>query len=468
MAATVNLRAFPYSKQVDCPHCHQQLTIYDPDGSEYVVCSACNSYCKFTQKGDLQFHEHVQRIRYDHLLEIGNEGELFGDRYKVLAYLEKKEGGTEYEWQEYMLYNYTKGYAFLAVFAGHWNFIAGIQHFPELKDAKLDGGAAVLNNVEYLEYNRYSPVITALKGEFDWDVYEERILAREFISPPFMLVREKNKKNEQIVDWYLGQYIEPEVIAAAFKVPMEKFPERTDIGENQPNPHKKRWQQSFRMSIAALLILVVIEAFFGIIRPNHTILSKSLSLTLPPPKIDSTKRDTTRRDTGLNAVASPYVGTNGNFEFAPLRTPSFTIAQGPGALDFDLSAPVDNNWFEATIELVREKDNLTWDFSRELDYYHGYDDGESWSEGSTSETVTIDDVPAGKYHINIYPYAGTQLMDQMTITVTSNVMLWQNLLITILLLCIVPLAFWYFQRRYEVSRWMSSDFSPYKKTMTDD
>jgi hypothetical protein len=475
MAATVNLRAFPYATQVSCPHCHQQITLYDPDGSEYVVCDSCNSYCLCTDKSHLQVHQSVQPIKYEHILEIGNQGTLYGTPYKVLAYLEKKEAGTEYEWQEYMLYSFTKGYAFLAVYCGHWSFIAGVQHFPEIADTNLSEGVAYLNDVEYLEYNRYSPVITALKGEFDWDICAERILAREFINPPFMLVREKNKKNEQIIDWYFGQYIEPKEIADAFNIPIEKFPERTDIGAIQPNRHKKRWGQSLRMSIAALALMVIVQVFFGFSRGTQTIINKSVDLSLPPPKPDSTKRDTAKhdttvRDTGINAIInnSAYQPPNGNYEYQSLRTSTFTIYSGPAPVDIDLSAPLDNNWFEATVELVNEKTNETWDVSQEFEYYSGYEDGESWSEGSNSATVTLDDIPRGTYHINIYPYAGSPTMSSMNLAVTANVILWQNLLITTLLLCIVPLIFWYLQRRYEVNRWMASDFSPYNKPTSSD
>jgi len=470
MAATINLRAFAYATDVTCPHCHKPVTLYDPDGSEYVVCSECYSYCRYVDKNHLQFQQTLQPIKYEHVLEIGNQGTLYGTQYKVLAYIEKKEGGTDYDWREYMLYSYTKGYAFLAEYNGHWSFIAGIQHFPELANAVLVDGVASLNNVDYLEYNRYSPVITTLKGEFDWDIYDERIWAREFVSPPYMLVREKDKKNEQVIDWYLGEYIEPKVIAEAFKVSMDKFPERTDIGANQPNKHKKRWQQSLRMSTAAFVLVVIIQVIFGFSRQTQVIMNKSAALTLPPQKQDSTGHDSTRRDTGLNAILtqSALPSANGNFEFQPLRTSTFTIYKGPAPVDIDLSAPLSNNWFEATVEMVNEKTNETWDVTQEFEYYSGYEDGEGWSEGSTSTSVTLDDIPPGRYHLNIYPYSGSAAVSEMNIAVTANVILWQDLLITILLLCVAPLIFWYLQRRYEVSRWMSSDYSPYNKTTSSD
>ncbi len=458
--ATVNLKAFPEPKQLYCPHCAKPVTLYDPEGSEYLVCPSCNYYLHYIDHQHLQSQYSIAPIKYEHILDPGSIGTLKGTEYKVLAYMEKREAGTAYDWREYMLYSFTKGYAFLAEYNGHWSFIAGMQHFPELKDAMLDGTAATLNDVDYLEFNRYTPEITALTGEFDWDAYDEKISAREFVSAPWMLVREKNKTNPKIIDWYLGEYITPQEIADGFKITTEKFPEQADIGANQPNPTRKKYLQTLRISIAAAVIMVVIQVLCAVLRPSQTIMSRSVPL-LPPPVA---KTDSARKDSAAATSSLP----GGTYEFQPQRTSSFIISNGPAPLDVYLSDQIDNNWMEATVELVSEKDNQTWDVSQEIEYYHGYEDGDSWSEGSTNGTITIDDVPPGTYHLNIYPYAGMAAAQDIDMVVTANVILWQNIIVTLLVLALAPLAFWYFQRRFEVNRWMNSDFSPYNKSTSSD
>ncbi len=481
MAATVNLRTFPEPKQFECPHCHTQVTLYDPLGSEYVVCTGCLSYCRVMHLDHLQVQQGVQGIKYDQVIPVGKVGTLRDTPYKVIAYMEKKELAAGYEWCEYMLYSYTKGYAFLAEYDGHWTFIAGKQHFPEeLKDASVVGSIATLGEADYQEYNRYTPVITALTGEFDWDAYEERVLTREFINPPWLAVREENK-NERAVDWYLGEYMEPGEIAAAFDIPMDDFPETEDIGANQPNPYGDRWRQTLRISIAAAVLVILLQLLFGFFKQTQVTINKPIAITLSPNTIrninkrDSTLHDSLKRDSigrvasgsyiaGGSTYVPDYFNPNGNYEFQPVRTASFTIDHGPAPVEIDLGEPLDNNWFEATVELVSEKDNQTWDVTKSIEYYHGYDDGESWTEGSNESSAVIDNVPAGKYHLNIYPYAGTAMLTNISVNVTANVTLWQNIIITILLLSILPLVFWFLARRYEVRRWMNSDFSPYKKT----
>jgi len=464
MPATIGLKAFPYSQNLDCPSCHKSITVYDTAGSDYVVCDVCNAYHKLIGTTLLQKQHTVPPIANKPLIAIGSQGTLRDTPYKVLGYMEKKEADTEYQWREYMLYSYTKGYAFLAEYDGHWSFIAGKDHFPEVANAKDDGLAVEIDDTDYAMYNQYSPIITALIGEYDWDVYEERVHTKEFIHPPFLLVQEQDKKSKKI-DWYLGEYLEPEEIAKGFNVDPGSFPEKIDIGANQPNPYKKRWVESVWLTIIAAIILIGIQVALMVSRPGSVIMNKSVSLDLMPPPIDTAKHDTTKLDSIKYASTSTNYSApaNGNYEFKPLRTSSFYI-NGPAPVDVDLYAPVDNNWFEATVELVSDKDNQTWDVSKEIEYYHGYEDGESWSEGSNSESVSLYDIPAGKYHLNFYPYGGTSAIDHVDIKVRANVILWQNILITLLLLCLYPLFCWYMNRRYEVNRWMGNYYSPYTKT----
>jgi hypothetical protein len=464
--ATENLKKFPDPLQVYCPHCAKPVTLFDPQGSEYLVCCECWSYLRWNpDKQSLLNKQTLAEIHWEHILDPGSVGTLKGEEYKVLAYIEKKESGTEYEWREYMLWSYKKGYAFLAEYNGHWSFIAGIQHFPELKDVLLNSGSAFLGEDEYKEFNRYTPVITALKGEFDWDVYGERISAREFICPPFMLVREKNTHNPSIVDWYLGEYITADEIADAFKISKEKFPEEADIGANQPNPSRTRFQQTLRISVVAAILMAVIQIICAIAKPEQVLMERQVGMLLPPPKKDTTKKDSAKVDSSLLVAYSAQ--PSATYEFLPQRTESFAINSGPAPVDVHIMAPVSNNWAESTVELVSEKDNQTWDVTKEIDYYYGVDDGDSWSEGSTDATITVDNVPAGKYHLNIYSYSGAPDLNHIRLTVTANVILWQNILITLLVLALAPLAFWYFQRRFEVNRWMNSDFSPYNKGTND-
>lgn len=488
MAATIKLSSFPFSEEITCPHCFKKVTVYDPSGSEYYVCNGCHFYLhKSATNSNIMTMQQVPKPKSDPLIPIGATGTLMQLPYKMIAYMEKQEVGTEYTWREYMLYNYSKGYAFLAEYDGHWTLIAGIDHYPELAQATVTSDDATCNGVEYLVFNKYVPKINGLTGEYDWDVFEERIRATEYVNPPYLFVKEQNNRNRSIVDYYHGTYLDAKEIASAFNIDISNFPDKLGVGANEPSPWRYKWPKVFKMSGIIAIVVMLIQLAIVFLKPETVLLDQNFTLSpQQTEKPDSAKRtpvaspvqtgqtDSTVKSAAIadilkaqaDSLAQANSNTsasdrNGNFELKPFKTASFNVEHGPAPLQFDISSPVDNNWFEANIELVNEKDNQTWTVGKEVDYYHGYEDGDSWSEGSVTEDVLLSGIPEGRYHMNIYPYAGYKYTNGMSIKVTENVTLWRNVLLTLLVLCLYPLFVWYMRRRFEMKRWMMSDYSPF-------
>ena len=451
MAATTNLKQFPHPIQQECPQCHTHITIYDPVGSEMVVCTGCHAYLHYTGSKYV-VKNHVQAIQYDPVLPLGTEGILKNIAYKVIGYMEKREVETGYEWREYMLYSFVEGYAFLAEYNGNWLLVAGKKHYPIL-DSLIDYGDddISVDGQSYMLYNKYAPDITALIGEYDWDVLEERIKASEYILPPTMVVKEENIR-EHRTDYYWGRSITADEIAAAFNIPPDNFPYKAEVGACELSPYRKRWFDMIKVTGILVVIVMAIQILLLVLKPEKNLLDSSFNFG---PQT-------------LNASDSLKNLNEGMYEMKSFKTPSFVVDNSSAPLDIDFSSPVDNNWFESTIELVNEKDNQTWDLTKEIEYYHGYEDGENWSEGSTDGSATVSSIPAGKYHLNVYPYAGASTINQMNIKVTESEVLWRNILVTVLLLLIYPLYCWYRYYKFETQRWAISDYSPYKKSSSND
>jgi hypothetical protein len=66
-----------------------------------------------------------------------------------------------------------------------------------------------------------------------------------------------------------------------------------------------------------------------------------------------------------------------------------------------LYSNVDNSWANVELSLINEKTNETEYTSKDIEEYHGYEDGESWSEGSKNEEFNFCGVAPGKYHFTI-------------------------------------------------------------------
>ncbi|MDR6941554.1 DUF4178 domain-containing protein [Mucilaginibacter pocheonensis] len=434
--ATINLNAFPYSDEVACPKCKNIVTLYDPEGSEYIVCTSCHSFIRFIANDTLVIQKYAPPVNQQPVIRLGSVGFFRGYDFKVIGYIEKKEKAAGYAWREYILYNYEKGYANFAEYDGHWTFVAGKEFYPSLE--KLSDRS--WNFIEYEEneynlFNKYTAMTTALIGEFDWDILFEQAKTSEFVAPPNIVYKEQDKPGTSTADFYLGKYAEPAEIAEAFKIDINLFPQKVGIGANQPSVHAKRWLAVGKI-VPVLVILVALVGFAAsVIKPELQVMDNDYFIVS-----DSTKVN----------------------EFKPFITPSFELKDNSSALDFLIKSDIDNNWLETTVVLVNEKNNQSWEVTESIEYYHGYEAGESWTEGSQEANVLLSDIPNGKYHLNIYPASGDTTNKNIHINILANPVIWRNVWVTILLLCLYPLYAWYRMRNYEKQRWMNSDYSPYE------
>lgn len=436
--ATVNLKSFLLPEEAACPQCKHLITLHDPAGSEYCVCPSCNSFIRFIADDLAKVQKQAPPPKNKLVIPIGTEGVLKGTVYKVIAYFEKKEKGKPYSWREYMLYNYEKGYANLAEYDGHWNFVAGKNFYPGLDGlGKNDWDFIEYDGIEYAKFNKYTAVITALTGEFDWDPTSEKPRTTEFIAPPYIIYKELFGAGSNQAELYLGEYTEVEEIAEAFKIDIARFPGKVGIGANEFSVHYSRWYTVSRVTVLLILGLLAIQLLVIFAKPQNVLMDTEYSIL----------RDTTKITE----------------DFKPFATPAFTVNDESSALEIELSAGVENNWLEASVVLINEQTNQTWEVTEAVEYYHGYEDGEKWSEGSRETTVVLSSIPKGNYHLNVYPASGEPFRHSMHLKVTSNLTLWLNLFLTCLALCIYPLYCWIRMRNFEKQRWMNSDYSPYEE-----
>lgn len=432
--ATINLKSFPQPEVIDCPKCQYNITLYDPEGSEYCACPKCYAFIRFNDQDTAVVQSQLPTIINLPVISVGSKGVINDIEFIVIGYVIKKERASEYYWREYLLYNYEKGYANLAEYDGHWIFVGGEAFYPELaKLTSRNWDFIDFEGNEYNVFNKYYTQTVSLIGEYDWNLLDEKMHISEFIAPPCIIYKEQTKVGTGDANFYLGSYMEPAEVASAFKADIEQFPERVGIGANQPSKHAERWFAILRSTPYLIIITALLGFIIAIINPSKTVLD------------------------GDYGMVADTIYT----EYKAFATPSFQITNSSSALEFLVHADVDNSWMEANIVLVNEESNQTWEVTESVEYYHGYEGGESWTEGSKNAEVLLSAIPEGKYHLNIYPASGGLLNNSIHITVTENPILWRNLVVTLLLLLLYPLYCWYRMRNYEKRRWMNSSHSPY-------
>jgi hypothetical protein len=331
----------------------------------------------------------------------------------------------------------------LAEYQGHWLLISLARHHPEIKGARpfvANRWEDETNNRKYKLWHRYRPVIRDAQGEFDWNILnDERLKIQEFMAPPYQLSSEQEPGEAPV--WYVAEYVEPEYVAAAFGLSVVDLPERFGIGSAQlpPSPN---WPRLLHLAVWAGLALLALQLVLLAVRGPEQVLNQSFALPEPV------------------AVA----GSSQTMQM--LTSQSFTLARTT-ALEINLNVPhLNNHWAEVTASLVNEQTGRGYEFTRSIEYYQGYEGGEHWTEGGTDAQATLSHVPAGRYHLNLYPTldagAGS---DNLVAVVETSTPLWSNFWLALLAVLALPILVGWRQYNFESSRWQQSEFNPYP---TDD
>ncbi|WP_400193969.1 DUF4178 domain-containing protein [Hymenobacter sp. B81] len=423
------------SAQLTCPKCHADLTYYDPEHSIFFACPKCRSLVHGRDGKNPKVLHHFSNESVPQVLPLGATGQLpDGLTYRVLGYTARHEAkSAAYRWGEYVLFSPPNHYAQLAVFEGHWTFIKPANrefriHQPQTYDAHITEDGR-----RYDIYNRYSPRVPFAVGEFDWDVTtDEKLKVAEFIAPPYMLVQERGASS---VDWYCAEHMEREQVAVAFGLDAAQLPPRQGVGALQPPPAEAYWRTLLGFALVVAFAAIVAQLTLLQARPFRELLHATYF---------------TQPDTARAAPAG---------QLAPIITPAFEV-HGPTALEVEVDVSVNNQWLELPVTLVNESSGQYFEFTKNIEYYHGYEGGENWSEGSTRGSAVLARVPAGRYHLNLYPVSETVQPLTLQLRVVENTALPSNLILLLLLVFAYPVGLYAWRRYHEQQRWANSDYGP--------
>ncbi len=413
----------PPPGRVTCDQCKRSLPLVAHAQTRYVACGPCKILY------DLARPEGPEIIR--RFLEasaptipLGRKGRLKGIVYQVIGYLHRRESGPDYRWNEYVLFNPLHGYAFLSQYNGHWNYLVPTHQHPDVphhtRDFEFEGEA-------YALFAKYKAHTLYAEGEFHWDLLDDQANVEEFVAPPLMLIRERSPDG---IEWFRGEYTEPKEVWTAF-APPGLPPEKIGVAPSQTLPGHVRESTLKWMTAAALVLLLGLQVW--------------LSLT-------------TREETVFKA-SYPLPDTSA---IPPIVTPPFTVAgnrMGTSNLEFDLRAPVQNEWLDLEATLVNDHTGEEYAFEVGVEYYSGYEGGENWSEGSQSESRFLSAIPAGRYQLNHFQSKSpTSSNNHFQLEARQGVSMFSNFYLTLLAVLLYPAYQWWRINNFERRRWMNSDY----------
>ena len=415
-----------------CPSCNNSVYLEgDSAQVKTAVCPSCAAviYCPdhSAPTTDDKVDETLASVFQ---IPLDATGTLKGVEWKVVGRVRSDwndDGESGYS-LEYVLYNSQKGYCSLSEEKGHYTLGDVVEMKPE---ASLFSGYSAKKKIKiekknYLFTEQGTLVVTYLDGAIPWETeLDEKIEYAEAVCPPYLFGEERcldTETGQYETEYYKEEYIPANKVAKAFGF------EKSSRGVAPAQPYEPLFTRERLVSRLASALTVLL--FFGMCYAS---------------------------------VGGTQVYTQ-SYEFNKLThlkgetlLPVFKITEPGETLELNFRNGRSNSWMEVGLALVREKDNAVITAEdRYLEYYEGYEGGESWSEGSRDTDIYWKVKEPGDYRILLTIWDTDAESAPLTITLQRGVHRAYLLAILFCLWCIVPMFFFFRRHSFETRRW--SDF----------
>ncbi|ESQ87253.1 DUF4178 domain-containing protein [Asticcacaulis benevestitus] len=435
-------------KAFQCPNCGGPIELRAVGITVTAVCRQCSSIIDAANP-DLRVIQAARQAACSTSIEIGSRGELYGVVWEVIGYTRKSVRGTIYAWDEYLLFNPWEGFRFLSQSNGHWTFF-------KRQNSAIDGigrrNSLTLSGHTYTVFNKDYVVVESVKGEFYWRVkIGDESYAADYIRPPYMLSSEATTDEINIS---LGMYVDKAVLKKAF--PEARLPSASGVGACQPPPYHDKAGKIVQMGLLAACAAIVLHIAMGIALPSQTM-------------VDITGQPIVVKPSPPNALpvsgamwGAPNETSVGQTEGQTLKSEPFVLPRN-GNIRIDTSTWIYNGWADFDLTLVNDKTSVSFPIKQSVSYYHGVDDGESWSEGKNKARTWVSNVPAGTYHLLIESESDQFTKDgqlPFNLTLRRGVNEMSNLWIALFLIAIYPAIVLFRRWSFESQRWSNSDYTP--------
>jgi len=410
-----------------CPKCKAPIVLKAAPYTVSLSCLQCGTNFNRSVKGNLnQTANNKEDFKGD--IAIGTKGTLHGINFEVIGYSLKEElNPDESQWKEYVLWNRTHGFAFLSEFEGHWIYVKETAR-PPVTGQHFNNGFS-WDGQQYQLYNAYSYKVVSYAGEHPYNVGKtKRYAVQEYIAPPQVWTSEEY---DQSITWFLGEHIDSTEVYNTFPL-QQSAPRQLGIGAVQPigASGAKGFGKKF---LLALGILLAIHIIIGLQHKNRLVLEN----------------------------VYPFGDTVNSVNIVSKK---FYLEKSSSNLYFDITAPVDNNWFELSGSLINADNGKEYSFEKGVEYYSGTSDGERWTEGSTNSNVYLTAIPAGNYFLNLTGSrdpAGFNRLSSFSVKVLYDVRSDRNLIFAFIIFCIFGAIQYFMFYNKEKKRWNNSRYSPY-------
>jgi len=441
-------------KQLNCTQCGGPLELRAPDQSLRVTCPNCGALLDVSQ-GRLEFMQALQPPKTPPIIPIGSVGEFEGVKLMVIGFVVRSVefDGVRYYWEEFLLYNPQVGFRWLVRSDDNWNYVQSVPPGDVFHSTGTFGGKGDTVRFQGESFKIYQDTMARCEyviGEFYWKVtVGEQVRAIDYVRPPRMLSLEismvqmgvdqvtdpsTKKKSKKVrsaptgeINWSLGTFLKHAEVEKTFGI--TGLPRTSKVAPNQLFPHKKVYKYW------GLLLLVTFVLGIGFLAMGSRTKVFDQTYALQP----------VANSEGTQVIFSE-----------PFQL------KGRQNIRITANSNVDNSWLYIEVDLIEESTGDVQSFSMPVEYYHGVDDGESWSEGSQTPATHISAMPAGQYTLRLEAqWEKFQQPASVSVRIEQGVPRVLHLFLTLILISIIPFFVMLAHFSFEKRRWADSDYSPF-------
>ena len=418
---------------VSCPSCGAGLKALGGGRVVLHVCSHCGAELDAVENYRL-LRTHAGRNRPDTPFQLGAKGIIKGVSWTVIGIISWAE--THYSqswgWTDHQLYSPTHGYAWLTLEDGFLIFTRAWRGplnpswiTPEAVEFADSHPEIYARDRSYAYYETADATVNFAEGEFSSVIrMGDRVNSLCFLSPDELMTLTQSG-NEREVE--LSTWLPQAEIWAAFALSPPVRPWRV---------HPLQPYQPFRD-----------EGFVTRLGMATCVAAVLLSLSLM-----------TRGE-----PVSPVLEPGGPSLALDAEVP---ITATRGLTEFQIVTDLYNAWSDIDLELVDPAGAPVFEAEREIGYYEGVEDGESWSEGSNTLTVAFRPPVAGDYSVSLDVSEGgtgetaegspiRMLRLAVVQGKAASFWMWLVVLITLPIAAATPVRRWLHHK----ARWRGSDWS---------
>jgi hypothetical protein len=172
---------------------------------------------------------------------------------------------------------------------------------------------------------------------------------------------------------------------------------------------------------------------------------------------------------GSNAVVAPPPPTGEDVTTAPPDSIFFSdpiqIAGGRN-IELEFKAPtLANDWVYVAADLVEQSSGQVVTAEASMEFYAGFEDGESWSEGNRESSTVVGPQPAGTYVLRLEAQHGTGGLMDIDVKLTQGVfrgkwLAWAMLILGLPLLVVGLVSYFHEKKRWENSNAGKAPITP--------